>query len=218
MAGRSRGKEVKGKKTKDKPKCQIYIFSEGETEQIYLQHFENRTYNVEVVPVDPEHTDALGIVRFAKQYINVHKMDLDFGDRAYCVFDADPASNPKKQLKEAFDLLKGYREKGLECIFSNPGFEVWFVLHFKNAPYGLSAQQMKDEIKRLLKKDFPDYSETTDIYPYLQEKQPGALKRARLLHTDQEKVHAAVLSHECNPYTNIFEFIDYMEEIKKTHF
>lgn len=69
MNRRTRGQEIKWKNTKDDQKCCIYIFCEGNTELIYLQHFENRLYNVKIIPVETGHTDALGIVRFAKQYI-----------------------------------------------------------------------------------------------------------------------------------------------------
>lgn len=204
--------EVKGKSTKDKPKCKIYIFTEGSTEKIYLRHFENRTYNVEIIPVDTDHTDAYGIVKFAKEYIDTHEIDLKLGDRGYCVFDSDPKSNTK--LRQTFNLLWGCDKKGLKCIFSNPSFEVWFALHFGTAPHGFSAKQMKAHVKKIVKKEFPDYSETTDIYEYLSEKQSEALKRARILHQTQTEVYDTVYSHECNPYTNIFDFIDYMDEVK----
>lgn len=213
MRKRIRGKEVKGKKTKDKPKCTIYIFCEGQTERIYLEHFENEIYNVSVVAVDAKHTDAVGIVKFAKTYVDRINLDLELGDRGYCVFDSDPASNP--DIKEAFAMLKDYDHKGLYCIFSNPSFEVWFALHFGNAPYGLSANKMKKYVKTLVKDKYPNYSETVDIYDYLLDRQEDAWKRALLLHHAQEQVHETVYSHQCNPYTDIFLFLEYMKKIKE---
>ncbi len=214
MGRKNRGKEIKGKHTKDKPKCVIYIFCEGDTEKIYLRHFENRSYNVKIVPVESGHTDALGIVKFAKRYIETNELNLELGDRGYCVFDSDPASNPNSKIKEAFNILKDSRIKGLDCIFSNPSFEVWFVLHFRIPPFGMSATQMKDCIKGLLRDKLPQYSETTDIYDYISDNQMEALKRAEQLHRAQEAVHDTVYSHECNPYTDIFRFLNYMQEIK----
>lgn len=38
--------------------------------------------------------------------------------------------------------------------------------------------------------------------------------RARELHNSQELVHKTVYSHECNPYTDIFKFLDYMKVVK----
>lgn len=209
MDKRKRGKEVKGKKTKDKPRCKIYLFTEGKTEKIYLKHYENKQYNVEIVPV----ADAIGIVKFAKEYIDKEELDLKLGDRGYCVFDSDPRSNP--DINTAFDLIRGSERKGLKCIFSNPCFEVWFVMHFMDAPYGLTATKMKSEIKKIVKPKYHNYCETTDIYEYLEDKQNCALKRAKILHNSQEKVQKSVLSHECNPYTNMFEFIEYMEVVRK---
>lgn len=215
MPRRSRGKEIKGKRTKDKPKCKIYIFCEGQTERIYLEHFENRLYNVQIIPVNTEHTDAYGIVKYARQYIDKADLDLELGDRGYCVFDSDPKSNPN--IKDTFNLLRGYKNKGLDCIFSNPCFEVWFALHFGNVPYSKDAKGIKKHVKDQVKSKLGvlDYSETTDIYQYLQEWQQEAVKRAKILHNNQMQVHETVYSHECNPYTDMFYFIEYMEEIRK---
>jgi len=216
MAKRTRGKEIKGKKTKDEPRCIIYLYTEGTTERIYLEHFANRSYNVEIVPVDPDsHTDAYGIVKFAKQHIDNVGLDLKLGDRGYCVFDSDPKSNTK--IKETFDLLFGYKEKGLSFVFSNPSFEVWFALHFGDVPHNLSAEKMKKHVKKHIKEKYPRYSETTDIYDFLADKQCEALKRSKILHKAQKNAYDTVYSHECNPYTNIFEFIDYVNEIKEKY-
>lgn len=61
----------------------------------------------------------------------------------------------------------------------------------------------------------PDYKETTDIFEILADKRELALREAELLSKSQSMVHKDVLSHECNPYTNIFEFINYLKEVKK---
>lgn len=128
------------------------------------------------------------------------------------MFDSDPKSNP--DIKTVFNILNGYMHKGLYSIFSNPAFEVWFVLHFQEAPFGKTAEQMKQVIKGLVKDKCSDYKETIDIYNILLPLQKDALRRARILHNAQRKVYNTVYSHECNPYTDIFDFIDYMNEVK----
>ena len=136
------------------------------------------------------------------------------GIGGYCVFDADPASNPN--IKEAFNLLAGVKEKGLDCIFSNPWFEVWFALHFGNVPYGKNAQQMKHHVKEKISSNFgiTDYSETTDVFEFLESKQDSAYDRAKQLFKNQAQVYDNVHSSECNPYTDMFKFIEYMRELK----
>lgn len=66
-----------------------------------------------------------------------------------------------------------------------------------------------------MKKDKPEYKETTDIFDILLDKQDKAFKQAKELHNEQVKAHKSVFSHECNPYTNMFEFITYIKEVKK---
>lgn len=214
MVKRKRGQEVKGKKQKDKP-CSIYVFTEGDTEEIYLKHYENRKYGIKVIPKDPKHTDALGIVTKAKAFIDEGKLEIELGDKCYCVFDSDPKSNTEANFKKAISLVRNYKHKGLECIFSNPSFEIWFILHFKSAPYGKSALDVKKIIKDLVKNKYPSYSETTDIFELLKDKQVYALENAKKLHNKQVQNYKDVLSHECNPYTNIFEFVQYVESMKK---
>lgn len=212
MRTRGRGKEVKGKRVKEKP-CNIYIFPEGNTEEIYLEHYQNAKKGIYIIPIETEHTDALGIVQQAKTFIDDNNIDIELGDRCYCVFDSDPESNP--QINVAFDLLRGYKHKGLECIFSNPSFEIWFVLHFRKAPYGKSATEIKKLVKDLVSGKVADYKETTDIFDVLIDKRDIALREAEKLHKSQCEVHEDVFSHECNPYTNMFEFINYLKGIKK---
>ena len=212
MRTRNRGKEVKGNKVKEKP-CNIYIFTEGNTEEIYLEHYENVKKGIYIIPIDTEHTDALGIVKQAKTFIDNNDIDIELGDRCYCVFDSDPKSNPK--IKVVFDLLRGYKHKGLECIYSNPSFEIWFVLHFRKAPYGKNATEIKKLVKELVSAQVPDYKETTDIFDVLIDKRDVALREAEKLHKSQSEVHEDVFSHECNPYNNIFEFINYLKGVKK---
>ena len=176
MRKRERGREIKGKKTKEKPRAKIYIFAEGDTEEIYLKHFEVKEYNAEVIAKDPKCTDAVGIVARARNFMKEEKLDLELGDRVYCVFDSDPLSNPNIQL--AFDMIRGMAEEGMRCIFSNPSFEVWFILHLKErVPYGLTAIQLKEHLRRALKPVFPNYSETTDIFDWLRDKQSLAYER-----------------------------------------
>lgn len=212
MSIRERGKEKKWKSTKDKP-CKIYIFTEGDTEKIYLKHYNNKKKGVEVISVDPKHTDAVGIVRYAQKYIDEHDVDVDLGDRCYCVFDSDPKSNTN--IGEAFKLIHEYRNKGLKCIFSNPSFEIWFILHYRKAPYGKNAAEVKRMVKKLVKDKAPKYKETTDIFDILIDKQEKALEEARLLHKEQMEKYKNVFSHDCNPYTNIFEFITFIKNVKK---
>ena len=130
------------------------------------------------------------------------------------MFDSDPISNPN--IKEAFNLIDGVKSKGLDCIFSNPCFETWFVLHFRNVPYGKTDEEMKHIVKVLFKEEMGivDYCETTDVYEKLLDRQEIAYIRAKQLHKNQSGVYN-VHSHECNPYTEMFRFLEYMQELKE---
>ena len=214
-ARRERGQEFSKGKRELKLKAQILIFAEGKTELIYLQNYQKRPYNINIVPIEPGHTDALGIVRFAKEYIKSNPLDLELGDRAYCVFDADPESNVKANLAEAVNMGRGNGAKGLEIIFSNPCIEAWFYFHFSTPPAGKDAKEMKTalngKMKTILKENhIRHYTEKTDVFPLLIDRQPTAITNTRRHDEEMRKIHSKVFSHECNPYTNMFELVEYI--------
>lgn len=75
---------------------------------------------------------------------------------------------------------------------------------------------MKHYVKKEMHSAFgvTDYSETTAVYNLLENKQDDAFNRARQLCFSQSQVHERLHSHECNPYTDMFKFIEYMRELK----
>lgn len=70
-------------------------------------------------------------------------------------------------------------------------------------------------VKELVQDVEPEYKETTDIFNILIDKQERALTESLRLHNKQRKVHKSVFSHECNPYTNMFEFVHYLRDVEK---
>ena len=80
---------------------------------------------------------------------------------------------------------------------------------------GKTAEQMKREIKDILKKEkgISEYSETVDVYDMISDHPEEAVKRAERLERKQRQIYR-VHSHECNPYTDMFKFVAYMDELK----
>jgi hypothetical protein len=161
-----------------RPGKRILVLCEGRnTEPQYLLGFKQWCRNplVEVV-VHPEHGVPLTLVRRAKQsrieatQRAAHEHDDNVAyDEIWCVFDTDEHPN----LEHACAIA---RDDGIEVALSNPCFELWLLLHFRDSP----GMQGRKDVSRLLRKQLGAYDKRVDFVAY----QPGyaaAVERAKRL-------------------------------------
>jgi hypothetical protein len=91
-----------------------------------------------------------------------------------------------------------------KIIVSNPSFEVWYLLHYE---YSTRSYMNADAVIRELKKYYPGYEKTSDMYPLLKDKMDEAIARADRLenyHNAEEHQHPDV---NCNPYTDVHRLV-----------
>jgi hypothetical protein len=78
-------------------------------------------------------------------------------DQVWCVFDRDDHPGFNEAIKMAQD-------NGLDLAVSNPSFELWLLLHFRDNP---GVQHRKD-LHRMLKKHIPEYDKAVDFADYIE--------------------------------------------------
>lgn len=187
----------------------ILIMCEGSTTEIqYFRKYKNtlKAYGIEVIPLSEEHTDPKGIVKDA-----IKQMREIRPDHTWCVFDKD--ANTSQQLYEAKKLADKHK---IKLAFSNPCFELWYLLHFKftSAPFE-NFDKVAEELKKI--KNFTRYQKNACYFDALYSRLQIAINNAdRLL-----QVHRALgnqpYSLESNPSTNVHELIGFLEHKKKTN-
>lgn len=183
------------------PHKRILVFCEGQnTEPQYLSGFKRWCRNplVDVV-VSPGHGVPLTLVRRAKEakleaerQAARERDDNVAYDEVWCVFDTDEHPN----LGEACTMA---RDNGIEVALSNPCFELWLLLHFRDNP-GL---QGREDIADKLKKHVSRYDKHIDFAQY----QPGydsAVERARRLDSDAR----AAGEDGRNPTTGVYRLTE----------
>jgi len=161
-----------------RPRKRILVLCEGQnTEPQYLLGFKRWCRNALVdVVVDPEHGVPLTLVRRAKEAKQEaerraarERDDNVAYDEVWCVFDTDEHPNLEQACRMA-------RDNGIEVALSNPCFELWLLLHFRDSP----GMQGRKDVARLLRKHVDDYDKHVDFAAY----QPGygsAVERAKRL-------------------------------------
>lgn len=142
---------------KRKRKPSIFIVCEGrnKTERTYFNHFKERTAPYNLYIDDCEATDILSMAKKANSIFVENQLDLEIGDRVYCLVDLDLEPYKYDQFIKARN-----RYKKIEIIPSNPCFEIWLQYYFTKHPkVVISSQKAKDEMARFL----PGYTESMDV-------------------------------------------------------
>jgi len=185
----------------------VYIVCEGSaTEKNYFSRFRTRNSLIEIKPLASKHTAAKMLVLGAKNLIKHDPYYPEDGDLIWCVFDCD--SNSNEDLHDAERIAK---ECGYHIAFSNPCFELWYLLHFID-----QGAYLKDSSAVISKLDMDGrlkgYSKSKDYYDILKPLRQHAVKRAQILIEKNTQAGQPLLRRDSNPHTSVVSLVLYLEE------
>ncbi|RZB29071.1 MAG: hypothetical protein AEth_01675 [Candidatus Argoarchaeum ethanivorans] len=198
MSGYKRRK----KNTRIPRKVYVIVCEGKKTERIYFEKYRTRYSNLSIKTPDSKYTDPKNLIKFAKKQINEENLIFDNGDAIWCVFDCD--ENENNDLTEACKIAG----KDIRISFSNPNFELWYLLHFELYVTKLE----RSEVIQKLKKYIPKYKKNMNVYDLLINERPEAIINAKKLIKIHERNEIKQISVESNPSTQIYNLV---EEILK---
>lgn len=181
------------------PKPRILVVTEGEvTEPEYLKAFatafKNQLFDVKVAG---EHGhDPKSMVGIAKDYLQKSNRHAETkGDEflryesVWCVFDVDD----HLRIPEAKVMAS---DNGIHLAISNPSFELWLLLHFRECP----GPQHRDKILEMLKDSVPGYCKHVDFKHYISG-YDDAVRRA----TKMDELAVEISEEGRNPTTGVYK-------------
>jgi len=185
------------------PQYRVLIVCEGaKTEPVYFNRFriEQRLSPqlFRIVGGDECGAHPKSLVQYAKNKAREAKRDRFEYEHIWCVFDRDQHENIHEALLQA-------RANGFGLAFSNPCFELWFLLHFQDQ----RAEVNRQTAVRELKEHLPDYTKSTDAYDILKPEQQDAIDRAEALR--QQYVGARTIPP--NPSTGVAELVVFLNRM-----
>ena len=185
---------------KEKPMIIITAEGKNETEAQYFNNFKTADcpYIIKFHKAGYL-TDPTKLAESIRKRWDAEDADVRTGDMAFVVVDLD---NNEEKSKEIQQLEASNRVE--KFIVSNPCFEVWYLLH-----YGFSTKSYinADAVIKELKKHYPRYEKTSDMYPLLKDKMDDAITNAEKLekyYKKEEHIHTDV---NCNPYTDVYKIV-----------
>ena len=187
------------------PKPIVLIICEGErSEPEYLEGFARACRNSRVrIEIASEHGAPRILVATAKDLKKrseaAAKREGDENlayDAVWCVFDVD--EHP--QIADARQMA---RDNGIELAISNPCFELWLLLHFRESP----GMQHRARICELLSGHVPGYDKRVEFASY-SAGYPQAVKRAEQM--DQKAQEVGEPGR--NPTTGVYRLTEAIRE------
>jgi len=199
MARRDRERKPSRRNPFRNPKPVILIVCEGRnTEPDYFEGLvsEFRNPRVDIELVGGKGTPKT-LVAVAKEYREkaLSKADKEGDenlayDDVWCVFDRDDHLD----IPDAFQMA---RDNGIQIAFSNPCFELWLLLHFRDQP----GMKHRDAIITLVKEEIEEYdtdSKHVDINKFINGYSNAIQRSKRLsLFADDQRLW------DRNPYTDV---------------
>jgi hypothetical protein len=182
------------------------IVCEGQkTERIYFNNYKERNSGLIIYTPNSSVTDPENLVSFALSQITRYDIDFENGDQVWCVFDADHHNN--QSIEKAEKLAKGK----VNLCFSNPCFELWYLLHFCYYDQKITTADLKLKLGAYLK----NYDKTKDYFEELLSKRDFAIRQANKLNEKQANSGLKLLSIQSNPSTKVVILVQEMLQIIK---
>jgi hypothetical protein len=185
------------------PKPTILVVTEGtKTEPEYLHGFVSACHNPRVtIQIAPEHGVPRTLVEIAKRRKNVAEEDaarekddnLAF-DSVWCVFDID--EHPR-----VADASQMARDNGIDLAISNPSFELWLLLHFRENP----GMQDRARIRDMLRKHVPEYGKHAEYATYSAGYQQAATRAKRMDESAEKDGDSGR-----NPTTGVYKLTEFI--------
>ena len=180
-----------------KERSRVIIACEGtKTEPNYFRSLvsfliiDRKIANSSLVIAPHQHTDPKGVLEDLKRHL---AKDSDF-EYKWIVIDKDEV--PAGDFNDVFNSAKA---ANIGVAYSNPCFELWFLLHFEYRDTAIEAKECIDKLKTHLE----DYQKNSvNIYEQLKDRQEQAIENATRLENNKQEPPA-----ENNPGTTVHTLV-----------
>lgn len=205
---RHKGRPLHRRRARLEPKPRILVICEGEaTEPSYFQGLKReeqlRPLEIEVDGrgEDPKTLVERAALRMkqAKKAARAARDENLSYDEVWCVFDVDTH-------RKLADAKQQANANGISIAVSNPCFELWLLLHFKEQNASIKSSKIQSAYRRCDKK----FDKRVN-FELLGDKVDDAIQRADKL--DKWQISRGCAGH--NPSTTVYKLVLRMKELSK---
>jgi len=122
----------------------MLVLVEGASERKYFEYFRGRSSDLKIIPVEVKRSGLEQIIEECRYRIKEYRIE-GVEDKAAAVFDVDCFT--EEDIKSSIDKVP---EHDVSLYVSNPSFEYWLILHFRDFNKYTTQKDMEDELSLLL--------------------------------------------------------------------
>lgn len=165
-----------------------------------------------VIFVPHSHTDPNGVLNDLLNYEKDGLKSQDFEHR-WIVIDRDPPmTNVGGHTAENFNnAISRSKLCNVQVAYSNPCFEIWFLLHFHYRNTSINRHELCNELDQIFGYQ-KNYAATFHV---LEDKLDTAIRNAKMLKATYEVGGREVQPGNDNPLTTVFELIEFLQSPNK---
>lgn len=183
------------------------VEGKNKTEKEYFKNFNASDKDYIIIFAKSNITDPVNMVCALKNQMNKMELNIEYGDKVYCVIDTDDNHEKDKQLENALNLAN---KCGIEIIPSNPCFEEWFLCHFEKSTKEIGNKEIIKELKKYI----PKYAKNKNIYEEIFKYTDIAIKNAKYKNNYHLKNNRDLYKTIANPSSQVYKIIEELNKNK----
>lgn len=195
----------------------LIALEDEKSSRFYMQKLvKDKNISAKIVFARHIGTDPKSVLR-AIQNFGDKNPDIKY-EKAWIVIDKDSFS------KDNFNgTINTARQKNICVAYSNECYELWLLLHFRDANKYMDRKEIRKELNQEFRENFNvDYEKSeANVYEMLIDKQDDAIKRAKRMITRLRDINENLNPYEDNPSTKLHilvECLNNLESCKENNF
>ena len=217
--------QLKRRENRFNQRLLVLLACEGKnTERFYFEAFFAVLKNCKTISpascvfAPHQHTNPTGVLGDLLSFRDSAGRTSGDYEHRWIVIDRDEerhggGGHTLEDFNEAIEKAGGNR-KPVRVAWSNPSFELWYLLHFHFHNTAIDRDQVIRQLERAMGKKYDKSSR--DMCCLLAERLPEAIKNARRLIGEAKSMTGKVVPAAANPATTVHELVELLQSLQKT--
>lgn len=189
--------------------CEGTVTEKNYFESIFKELMENRGIaKTSLVIAKHAHTNPKGVL---DDLLKALEKDDEF-EYKWIVIDRDEmrVNGGGHSLEEFNGAISSAEARNISIAYSNPSFEIWYLLHFEYRNTGIDRDEVIDALNK-----YVDYAKNSKIiFGEIKENQKDAIGNAKRLEAEYEKNGNDLNPASDNPSSTVYKLVEQLNKFK----
>ncbi len=164
-----------------------------------------------------QHTNPTGVLEDLLRFKDYAGRTYKDYEHRWIIFDRDEerhsgGGHTLEDFNKAIAKARKNRPE-IKVGWSNPCFELWYLLHFHFHNTAIDRDQVILKLKQAMKEAYD--KSRTDMFSLLESHLPKAFKNARQLIEEARTASGKLIPANANPATNVYELVELLQSLQQ---